>query len=42
MIREAVAEDAVLLEDFLAFNNGESNRILARKYINCMFSNFRI
>jgi len=39
MIREAVAEDAELLEDFLVFNNGESNRRLARKYINCMFSN---
>lgn len=37
-IRNAKEEDKAELEDFLAFNNGEDNRALAKKYISSMFS----
>lgn len=37
-IRFAKPEEIQELEDFLAFNNGEKNRELARKYIQCCFS----
>lgn len=38
-IRPATPQDALVLENFLSFNNGEHHRSLARNYIRCMFSN---